>query len=360
MVLCSTHLEGVLSRLARRCVCLLACTAGRPARADTLRGLFRVTVPATAPARAGGGQVSDLAVTLEVEETAELEPSLRDQTGQGADARCGPKGARRHLARARESRWRSSSQTWPGPGAGASAREREFRRTLRTRRSGGVGVRSGAQGFAVGRGAGQLDGGAPACRRACSTPETAPTPPTRAQHLAPRLVGGESTGWPHSAGLPAGTAGGGTLRASAAPAGRGSLGAGGCGRLRVRVSAHAWPGPLTLAKHRVEGYVGVAPLVRTPSDSGSWWCGALIFSLRCRQHGGQPGGRVRPHGAGGRLCAGGPALVTHLGALAGWAHGRRAERWCGRVAEGARARLPPRGHVRRRGDPVARAAVGHV
>ena len=61
------------------CACLLALTA-LPVRAEDLRGLVRLAVPDDrALFERVRGQASDLAVSLQAEQTAGLEPSLREQ-----------------------------------------------------------------------------------------------------------------------------------------------------------------------------------------------------------------------------------------------------------------------------------------
>lgn len=257
-----------------------------PARADTLRGLFWVTVPDDrALLERVRGQASDLAVTLEVEETADLEPSLRDQLATARTLAAGHEArvvvwARRTaasveivvadlaldrvLVRALEDASSADERS-----ARDEAAALVVRSALKASLSGEALGSSPKELLPVEQPAPVLE---PPKEPAPNTPEPAPAPAPRKERWLTALGG-----------LAGGDGVGGAARyAVSARAGwfgtRWELGLrGGYG---FGVDARVALARLTLAQHRLEGYVGVVPLARETFRLGLLaGVGARLFSV---------------------------------------------------------------------------------
>jgi hypothetical protein len=257
-----------------------------PARADTLRGLFRVTVPDDrALLERVRGQASDLAVTLEVEETSSLEPSLRDQLATARAFAAGHEArvviwARRTaasveivvadlaldrvLVRALEDASSADER---------SARDEAAALVVRSA------LKASLSGEALGSSPKELlpvEEPAPVL----DTPkEPTPPPPAPAPRPAPR-----ADRWLGALGGLAGGDGVGGAGRYAVGARLGWFGSrwelGLRGAYGFGVDARVALARLTLAQHRLEGYVGVVPVARETFRLGLLvGAGARLFSL---------------------------------------------------------------------------------
>lgn len=257
-----------------------------PARADTLRGLFRVTGPDDrALLERVRGQASDLAVTLEVEETPDLPPNLRDQLAEAQTLAAGHE--------ARVVIWARRTAEFVEIVVADLALDRVLVRALADASSAdersardeaaALVVRSALKaslaGVALGSSPKELLPVAEPAPVVDTPKEPAPVPPEPAPRPTPRkerwlaalggLAGGDGVG---GAGRYAVSARVGWFGSRWELGLRGGYGFG----VETRVELAR----LTLAQHRLEAYVEVVPLVRETVRLGLLaGAGARLFSL---------------------------------------------------------------------------------
>ncbi|MEY4509260.1 MAG: hypothetical protein RLZZ450_1382 [Pseudomonadota bacterium] len=295
-----------------------------PARADTLRGLVRLTAPEDrALLERVRGQASDLAVSLEVDETAGLEPSLREQLDTA-----------RTLAAQRDARvviWAERTGESLEIVVADLALDRVLVRALESARSPEERSAQDEAAALVVRSAlkaslsGEALGSSP--KELLPVEEPVPTPPQPAPLVAapapaprPReerwlaAVGTVvSADGVNRAGRYAASARLGWQRSRWELGLRGGYGFG--------VDARVALARLTLAQHRLEGYVGVAPVARETLRLGLLvGAGARLYTMRVDST------EERLLGESGRKVLVGLSALAALRWLPTWA------RWRGRRA----------------------------